>query len=67
MCLAIPGRIKSIEGRKAIVEYPGEERAAMIGEDNVQVGDYVQVQMGIVMKKLTEEQAKVAMGAWEKK
>ncbi len=66
MCLAIPGKIKAIEGRKAIVEYPGQVREAFIGEEGLRVNDYVLVQMGVVTKKLTEEEAKIAVKAWEK-
>jgi len=66
MCLAIPGKIKAIKGRKAVVEYPGQEREAFVGEEGVGVGDYVLVQMGVVSKILTEKEAGVAMKAWEK-
>ena len=38
MCLAIPGKVKSINGRVAMVEYPGQERKAMIGEE-VEIGE----------------------------
>lgn len=67
MCLAIPGKIKSINGREAIVEYPDQERRAMIGEENVKVGDFVMVQMGIVIKVLTEQEATSSYKAWEGK
>ena len=50
MCLAIPGQIKKIEGYKATVKYPGEERFALVGDEKVKKGDYVMVQMGIVVK-----------------
>jgi hydrogenase expression/formation protein HypC len=64
MCLAIPGKVKGIDGRKAIIEYPGQERPAMIGEKAVKIGDYVMVQMGIVVKVLTEDEAKDILEAW---
>jgi len=66
MCLAIPGKIKDIKGRKAVVEYPGQAREAFVGDEGFEVGDYVLVQMGVVSKKLTEEEAKTALKAWEK-
>jgi len=66
MCLAIPGKIKAIKGRKAVIEYPGQVREAFVGEEGVKVNDYVLVQMGVVSKKLTEEEAKTAMKAWKK-
>ncbi len=66
MCLAIPGKIKEIKGRKAVVEYPGQVREAFVGEEGLQVDDYVLVQMGVVTKKMTEEEARIAMKAWKK-
>ncbi len=66
MCLAIPGKVKKIEGRKALIEYPGEERYAMIGDEGIMVGDYVQVQMGIAMHKIDSQTAEKSLAAWTK-
>lgn len=66
MCLAIPGKIKEINGREVLVEYPGEERRALVGDEKIKVGDYVMVQMGIVVNVISEDEAKVAQEAWEK-
>ncbi len=52
MCLAIPGKVTQIEGRNATVEYPFETRRAMVGTDDVKIGDYVMVQMGIIVRIL---------------
>lgn len=67
MCLAIPGKIKEIDNQEVIVEYPGEERRALLGGESVQAGDYVMVQMGIVVKKITPEEAKISLEAWQGK
>ena len=64
MCLAIPGQIKSIEGREAEVEYGKSVRKAMIGEEKVKVGDWVMVQMGIVTEVIDEKEAKLRLKAW---
>jgi len=48
-----------------MVEYPQETRLAMLGVDNLKPGDYVMVQMGIVVKKLTPKEAKESLKAWE--
>ena len=64
MCLAIPGKVKKIDGMKLLIQYPGEEREVLDGGVQVEVGDSVLVQMGIVVKKLTTEEAKIAGGAW---
>ncbi len=65
MCLAIPGKIKEIKGHQAVIEYPGETRKVLVGDDQVKPGDYVMVQMGIVIKTLTPKEAKVAFKAWK--
>jgi len=65
MCLAIPGKIIHIEGRKATVKYPSEIRQALVGDEKVKLGDYVLVQMGIVIKTLTKKEAKTAENAWK--
>lgn len=67
MCLAIPGKIKQIDGRGTLIDYPGETRKAFLGDDvKANVGDYVLVQMGVVVKKLSAEEAEVALKAWTK-
>lgn len=66
MCLAIPGKVKKIEGHKAVIEYPGETRLVLVGDDPVKVGDYVLVQMGIVIKILSPSEAAITSKAWIK-
>lgn len=65
MCLAFPGKIKKIEGHKVLVEYPGQTRQALVGDEPVEVGNFVMVQMGIVVKVLSKEEAKEALKAWK--
>ncbi|KKT73458.1 MAG: Hydrogenase assembly chaperone HypC/HupF [Microgenomates group bacterium GW2011_GWA2_44_7] len=67
MCLAIPGRVKEITGRQAIVQYPGETRRVLVGEEGVKVGDFVMVQMGIIIKILSKKEASVSLDAWQPK
>lgn len=64
MCLAIPGKITKIEGRKVLVKYPGETRQALVGDERLKVGNFVLVQMGIVIKTLTKKEARIAEKAW---
>lgn len=66
MCLAIPGKIIKIEGKKVVVEYPGEMRQVLLGGDEVKIGDWVLVQMGIVIKVLSSQEAKIVQKAWQK-
>ena len=64
MCLAIPGKVIKIDGHKVLIQYPTEERQALVGNEALQVGDFVMVQMGIVIKVLTEQEAVEAQQAW---
>ena len=64
MCIAAPGKIIRIEGRKVFVQYPGQVRPALVGDDPVKVGDFVLVQMGIVIQILSPEEAAEAQQAW---
>ncbi len=65
MCLAIPGEIIKIEGRKVWVKYPGITNIAMMSDEEVKVGDMVMVQMGIVVRKLNKKQAEEMVKAWK--
>ncbi|NMB56626.1 HypC/HybG/HupF family hydrogenase formation chaperone [Candidatus Beckwithbacteria bacterium] len=67
MCLAIPGKVIKIEGRKALVQYPGVTNAALISDEKVKVGDMVIVQMGIIINKVNKKQATAMQKAWENK
>lgn len=64
MCLAVPGKVKNIVGKKVIVSYPSEDREVLNSGVEIKVGDYVMVQMGIIVKKIPEKDAKVAIKAW---
>lgn len=65
MCLAIPGKVKEINGRQALVKYPGEARKVLVGDDSIKVGDYVLVQMGIIVKTISKKERDVATSAWK--
>ena len=65
MCLAIPGKVTSIDGKEIVVSYVGnEKRKAVAGRFEVGVGDYVLVQMGMVIEKLSKEEYDSSMSAW---
>ncbi len=66
MCLAIPGKIIKIDGHRVLVKYPGETRQALAGDEPVKAGDFVMVQMGIVIKIMKPAEAKAAREAWRK-
>lgn len=57
MCVAIPGRVKAIEGGKATVDFEGNTVLARTGLLPVKVGDRVLVHAGMVIQVLGEEEA----------
>ena len=59
MCVAIPARIKSIEGSLAEVEVGGISRTISIQlTPEVQPDDYVLVHAGFAINKVDEEEAR---------
>ena len=66
MCLAIPMKIKKIEGNYATAEANGVEttvNCAMIPE--IKIGDKVLVHAGFIIEKLNPDEAKDIEAAWE--
>ncbi len=58
MCLAVPGKIKKIEGRLAEVDFSGVTREAALDLlADAKVGDYILVHAGYAIQKLDEEEA----------
>ncbi len=65
MCLAIPGKIEKIDGMKATISYGMQKRVATVTKDvPVKKGDYVLVQMGCVVQKLSKKEAESSIKAW---
>jgi len=69
MCLAIPGKVLSIEegvGRMAKVQFGGITRTASLDlVPEAGVGDYVLVHVGFAISKIDEEEARKTMEALE--
>lgn len=58
MCLAVPLKITSIEGKNALAEIDGIFRKVRLDfTPDASVGDYVIVHAGFAIEKLTEEMA----------
>ncbi len=56
MCLALPGRIVSIEGVSAVIDYGGvSRRAGLRLIKNAKVGDYALVHAGFVIQIIDED------------
>ncbi|MEA2054436.1 MAG: HypC/HybG/HupF family hydrogenase formation chaperone [Candidatus Thermoplasmatota archaeon] len=58
MCLAIPGKILSIDGNRAKIDYgEGTTRNADVSLVNASVGDYVIVHAGFAIQVLDADEA----------
>lgn len=65
MCLAVPMRIKAVDGYTARCEARGVERDVslfMLPTDDIQTGDYVLVHVGYAIQKVS---AVEAAEAWQ--
>ena len=65
MCLAVPGKIVSIEGKDAQIDFGGVMRVANISMVQVGVGDYVIVHAGFAIQVIDEDEAKETIQLWE--
>ena len=57
MCVAMPGKILSIENTIAVVDFSGNTVRAELGLVNAAVGDYVLVHAGCVIQVLSKEES----------
>ncbi|HID17831.1 TPA: HypC/HybG/HupF family hydrogenase formation chaperone [Candidatus Bathyarchaeota archaeon] len=65
MCLAIPGRILSISGELAKVDFGGRTvREVDVSLVEAKVGDYVLVHAGYAIQVLDEEAAEETLKLW---
>ncbi len=60
MCLAIPGKIKSVDKKTniALVDFDGIERDVNVSLVDAKKGDYVIVHAGFAIERLTSNDAK---------
>lgn len=65
MCLAIPGKVCSIEENMAEVEFGGVLRKVNISLVDVKVGDWVVVHAGFAIQTVDEEEAKETLRLWD--
>ncbi len=56
MCVALPGRVISVEGTKAIVDFQGNTVCAEAGLVKTKPGDRVLVHAGCILQILSEEE-----------
>lgn len=65
MCLGIPGLVKEVMGRRALVDFGGIIREVDATLEEVSPGDYVLVHVGVIIAKIDEEEAKEIMRIFE--
>ena len=65
MCLAVPGKIESIDGDNAKIDFGGVTRKANISLVDAEIGDYVIVHAGYAIERLDEEEAQKSLDAWD--
>ena len=65
MCLAIPGKIISLEDQTALADFDGSQKKIVIALlPQVQVGDYVIVHAGYAIEKISKEAAHESLQLW---
>lgn len=65
MCLAVPMKVRSVDGFNAVCEAKGIEREVslfMLQGEELAPGDHVLVHVGYAIQKVSEEDAR---SAWE--
>jgi hydrogenase expression/formation protein HypC len=65
MCLAFPGKVVSIEGTIAIIDFGGVQRETNISLVEVKPGDYVIVHAGFAIQAVDELDALETIKLWE--
>ena len=64
MCLAVPGKIVSIEGDDADVDFGGVIRRTNLTMVEAAVGDWVLIHAGFAIEKVDEEEARRTIDLW---
>jgi len=57
MCLTIPARVLTAKGKSAVVESGGKKKEVKTDFVSVKKGDYVLLQAGFVVQKLSRKKA----------
>tara|TARA_Y100000310_G_scaffold338641_1_gene428848 strand:+ start:525 stop:1829 length:1305 start_codon:yes stop_codon:yes gene_type:complete len=67
MCYAIPGEVIELKGKIAIVDYFGEHRNVLNEFKDIQIGDYIYAQGGILIHKIPKEEAISILKEWKER
>lgn len=71
MCLSIPSKVVKIDKQNSVatVDTMGVKREAslaLVGEEDIKIGDYVLLHIGFVMSKIDEKEALLSLEAFAK-
>jgi len=66
MCLAIPGKVTSINGDMAKVDFGNIKKDVFLGIVKAKVGDYVLVGSGVAVQKINKKDAMKIIKEWNK-
>jgi hydrogenase expression/formation protein HypC len=71
MCLSIPSKVVKIDKQNSVatVDTMGVKREAslaLVGEEDIKIGDYVLLHIGFVMNKIDEKEALLSLEAFAK-
>ncbi len=66
MCLAIPGKVISIDGNEGTVDFGGVKQKVRVDLiSDLEIGDYVIVHTGFAIEKMEEEDALETLKLWQ--
>lgn len=65
MCLAIPGKVISVEGNQAEVDFGGVVRNVNVSLVESTPGEWVVVHAGFAIEKMDEEEARETLQLWQ--
>lgn len=64
MCLAVPGKIVSITGDNAEIDFGGTSKTANISMVDCKVGDWAVIHAGFAIEIMDEDEAKDTLKLW---
>lgn len=67
MCYAIPGKVVELKDKVAVLDYFGEERNVLNEFGDIQIGDYVYAQGGVLINKISREEGVKTLDFWKEK
>ena len=64
MCLAIPGKVVSIDGDDGVIDFGGVKKHTNLSMVEANVGDWVVIHAGFAIEVMDEEEAQETISLW---